>query len=470
VALYVHNSTPFSEIPLQTNIQAIAIKINIHRVFSICSIYISRSHELSKQSLTALIQQLPRPFVLVGDFNSYNILWGCPTTDTRGRELESFIIDNQLNVLNNGAPTRISYDVETAIDLSIVSPELEEDLQWAVYESPGDSDHCPIVLDIMGIQQPIEEPMFKLNIKKAKWQNYEFSAAWDNLPSVSELSAEASVHELYRRIAMATENSIPNIQTHRFYPKPWWTPELRESKKSREKAFQKYKRVKSLNNVLRWKKLRAEHKKLVLKSKRESWRTFVSTINQNTTSKQIFETIRKIKGKEQRRVHILQDHRGTHSTLPSIANAIGLTFAEISQSTNYKPEFLTIKNEAETNEIEFSSTNREDYNEEFSIAELKHALSHTRNSSPGPDGIYYQMLKAMPENGKMFLLSVINKCWTVSYYPDCWREATIIPVAKPGKNHTVPGNYRPIALTSCIGKTMERMINRRLVNYLEINK
>ena len=46
----------------------------------------------------------------------------------------------------------------------------------------------------------------------------------------------------------------------------------------------------------------------------------------------------------------------------------------------------------------------------------------------------------------------------------------MIPIAKPGKDPTNPTNYRSIALTSCICKTMERMINRRLVWYLEFHK
>ena len=43
--------------------------------------------------------------------------------------------------------------------------------------------------------------------------------------------------------------------------------------------------------------------------------------------------------------------------------------------------------------------------------------------------------------------------------------AIIIP--KPGKVLSDPGNYRPIALTSCLCKTMERMVNSRLTWYLE---
>ena len=54
-------------------------------------------------------------------------------------------------------------------------------------------------------------------------------------------------------------------------------------------------------------------------------------------------------------------------------------------------------------------------------------------------------------------------------YPETWRLATIVPVPKPGKDHAEPTNYRPTALTSCLCKTLERMINKRLVWYLESN-
>ena len=54
--------------------------------------------------------------------------------------------------------------------------------------------------------------------------------------------------------------------------------------------------------------------------------------------------------------------------------------------------------------------------------------------------------------------------------PGSWKEAIVIPIPKPGKDITNPGNYRPIAITSCICKTMERMVSDRLVWFLEKNK
>ena len=55
-------------------------------------------------------------------------------------------------------------------------------------------------------------------------------------------------------------------------------------------------------------------------------------------------------------------------------------------------------------------------------------------------------------------------------FPESWKIATIIPILKPGKDNTNPSHYCPIALTSCLCKTVERMVNKRLVWYLESNK
>ena len=70
----------------------------------------------------------------------------------------------------------------------------------------------------------------------------------------------------------------------------------------------------------------------------------------------------------------------------------------------------------------------------------------------------------------MVMLHIFNNIWIIGEFPLSWSEATIIPIPKPGKDPTDPGNYRPIALTSCVCKTFERIVNNRLVWFLEKNK
>ena len=60
--------------------------------------------------------------------------------------------------------------------------------------------------------------------------------------------------------------------------------------------------------------------------------------------------------------------------------------------------------------------------------------------------------------------------YLVESFPSTWRKATVIPISKPGMDPLNPNNYHPIALTSCLCKIMERMVNSRLVWYLEVNE
>ena len=50
------------------------------------------------------------------------------------------------------------------------------------------------------------------------------------------------------------------------------------------------------------------------------------------------------------------------------------------------------------------------------------------------------------------------------------REAIMIPILKRGKDKSKAESSRPISLTSCVGKLMERLINTRLMWQLEDKK
>ena len=53
--------------------------------------------------------------------------------------------------------------------------------------------------------------------------------------------------------------------------------------------------------------------------------------------------------------------------------------------------------------------------------------------------------------------------------PSDWKDAIVTPLFKKG-NKKSPSNYRPISLTSLIGKVFEKIIKLQLSCYLEHNK
>ena len=156
-------------------------------------------------------------------------------------------------------------------------------------------------------------------------------------------------------------------------------------------------------------------------------------------------------------------------TSQSIADMLAKTFAEKSSSNNYKPSFQLLKGKIKRKKVNFSTRHHYDYNTKFYMQELKQSLNKSKDTSGTPDGIHYQMIKHLPETSLQILLDIYNNIFTKGIFPAKWQEATIIPIAKPGKDYSDPPNYRPISLTSCLCKTMEGMINSRQVWYFEKN-
>ncbi len=72
-SILVRQGTIHSVISLKTKLQAVAVRLTLHRAITLCSVYMPPSYQLK---LDRLVDQFPTPFILMGDFNSHNPLWG----------------------------------------------------------------------------------------------------------------------------------------------------------------------------------------------------------------------------------------------------------------------------------------------------------------------------------------------------------------------------------------------------------
>ena len=99
-------------------------------------------------------------------------------------------------------------------------------------------------------------------------------------------------------------------------------------------------------------------------------------------------------------------------------------------------------------------------------AVIRCALNRCSNgSTPGPDKISYFHIKMLPCTHH-FLATLFSKIISVSHNtPLTWCNANIILIHKNGDT-SCPSNFRPIALTSTIGKLFHRILARRLEEYL----
>ncbi|GBM93400.1 hypothetical protein AVEN_151655-1 [Araneus ventricosus] len=158
------------------------------------------------------------------------------------------------------------------------------------------------------------------------------------------------------------------------------------------------------------------------------------------------------------------------SDAKEIANVIGQTLSETSSESSYPNNFIAFKKCEEQKSVDFLPSYAEDYNSTFSYHELKDALRKSNPTSPGPDQIHNNMLKHLGESSLLTILLLFNRIWQERVFPLSWLKAIVVPIPKPGKDKQDPNNYRPIALTSCLSKLLERMVSARLMHVLERSK
>ena len=83
------------------------------------------------------------------------------------------------------------------------------------------------------------------------------------------------------------------------------------------------------------------------------------------------------------------------------------------------------------------------------------------------------ILNEMLKSGKtqlmpFFLVFFFNKILKHEQVPQTWNEGWITPIFKSGLKSD-PKNYRPITITSCLGKLLARILTSRLNNFLQQN-
>jgi hypothetical protein len=64
---------------------------------------------------------------------------------------------------------------------------------------------------------------------------------------------------------------------------------------------------------------------------------------------------------------------------------------------------------------------------------------------------------------------IINLFINYFFFPDQWKIAHVIALLKKG-DKSLPSNYRPVFLLSCVSKILEKIVNKQIYNHLHIKK
>ena len=122
----VRMDIPSRPLQLSTILSAIAIRIRAKTIITICNIFIHPNEHISPAQISNLIDQLPKPYILLGDYNCRSATWGDETTNANGLDIDQVLLSSDVVILNTGQPTHISIHsgATSCLDLALSSPIL----------------------------------------------------------------------------------------------------------------------------------------------------------------------------------------------------------------------------------------------------------------------------------------------------------------------------------------------------------
>lgn len=477
VAIGVLADIPAVRLNITTDLPIVGVRLDLPIAVSALSVYLPNGKLPNlRERLQDALDQIPGPIIMLGDINGHHQSWGDKKTDARGCCVMDLACGNDLVVLNDGSPTFFRGTTETAIDVTLASSEIGHKLLWHVKEDPHSSDHSPIIVTLTNSTQPETTRRPRWLFEQADWAGFQ-----ELVEKELDQYASPSIEDITASIIKAASETIPRTS-----PNPgrralhWWNDTTKAAVKHRRKKLRTFKKIKNKlppdhpNTVQakeEYQKARNACRQTIREEKEKSWTKFLDSINDQQSSAELWRRVNCLRGKRRVKGMCLTVDNVPTRDPQIIAEALGEYFQELSSMGKY-PEAFRRKHHCSHSAIsnfEIAPDCGQPFNTPFQMAELEFALRRAKGKSAGPDELAYPLLKNLPPSGKQGLLRAINSIWTSGTLPADWRHSLVVPIPKGSGPANSTSSYRPIALTSCASKVMERMANRRLVEYLESN-
>ncbi|WP_245828671.1 endonuclease/exonuclease/phosphatase family protein [Solemya elarraichensis gill symbiont] len=284
-SILIHNSVHHTPISLNTPLAATAIRVTLHKVVTICSIYLPPKQIIQLSDLDTVLSQLPSPNILLGDLNGANRLWGSTSNNPRGDLIETFLTNNNLCLFNDKSSTFLhsGHGTFSCIDLSISEPSLFLDYEWSVEGDLHGSDHFPIILRNTQPDTTQNPPKWKMS--KADWTHFE-SLCLEKLTTLP--INDTAIDDFTTTISYIADQCIPKTSGKSIARRnPWFNDGCKEAIAKRKRDLRHFKHEPTSNNLDTFKISRAKARRTVRQARKNSWRDYVSRLNHRTSPKSV---------------------------------------------------------------------------------------------------------------------------------------------------------------------------------------
>ncbi|MEL6855582.1 MAG: endonuclease/exonuclease/phosphatase family protein, partial [Cyanobacteria bacterium J06607_13] len=467
-----------------TEVSTFRLRVGRRKWAVVANVYCppSRSHSRLASLAVDLLPSSSDAIVL-GDFNAHHSLWDpYQPEDERGEELVDWALQNDLAFLNDGSFTRINTKApvrpenpssgtpmapqddptpesggRSAPDVSICGSNWHGRHAWNVVEGIGSSDHLPIsvTFQVAVRHGPVFRGRKTWRSSGVDWNSFrsDVERSIANLPPSPKDIATLN-REFVQALTNAGHRCVGTVKPGR-RAKTWETPAVREAIRARNRlrghiSTRRNEWIEACKNV----------KDLVSQAKCEAWRQVLDDASAHHNDAKMWRVVGSLNGTpDANSPNEAMSHNGRLITSNKRkADLFVGHYANVSRLKTTKAD--RVQNRRLKSDVRSA---RSEEVPPITMTELRRAIDQLRfRGAPGPDGIPPSFLKNLGPRAMDMLLSIFNLALGTGVTPQPWRDATIIPLLKAGKPASELSSFRPISLTSCVAKLLERVISERL--------
>ena len=465
----------------------LSVKIHTeHGPITICTTYSRPNTYIPFTDLNNIFNITHTPVFLLGDLNAKHPTLHHREQNNHGQQLHTLIRNKNLHHLGPHFPTFYSHTGRGTPDIVITNTL---GLQYQHYISPGPfsgSDHIPITLHLSTNPLLIPTPTQRYNYSRADWEAFKTSLTHQennaHLEHQPTDNIETAWSQLMTNIKTAADAHIPKRKLkHRYSFKPSTRTQRLLNCYHRRFEHNKNNIAHVLQDLTH---LRTHLIHSLLDDHNKHWAELVEAAQEHRTHnpRKFWEQIARLRGTAAPPFDFLLVNGREIRDAAEVAQTMKQHWERIffPHPPTQRPDITEhINNVTNTTHrlrnhttpdrtIDTSTLNPGHIlTTPFTREEVTHALKTVKKRTPGDSQIGHQIINNLPDTTIDTITYLYNTQLATGYFPKLFKSATAVMIPKPNKNHKDPQNYRPISLLEVLGKTFERIYNKRLRSHLE---
>lgn len=403
--------------------------------------YISPNDESERDNLheleTLLSKRGNKRTIHTGDFNARTIEMGDTKTTPRGSRLLRAIKTGGLSVVNNaGQPTYRCKSGASIIDWTVCTQDMRDLITWECEPAAYGSDHELITITIRTTKEKTSKsaghkiaPATFLRAIEKHTKNKTFDT-WhqDFQDAVEQAKSETSK----KRKPSEEDSEITDIRNE-------IKKEVKRIKRGECDKQSARERIRELSNLLNTRKEEAEkrkERKLIMNADESIlFGRLIKSSKEVGACKFIQIDERQLRGKE------------------AAASILEKFFPNQSSKRYVLPNVNAESDPPITRD------------------EIQNAIkSFKSGKAPGKSGVSIELIHKWFNRDPEYITGLINHWFEAGCFPYALKESMIVMLIKSTSKQSTLNNVRPIALTECLGRLYEKILDTRVMYYIEKNK